>query len=109
MDFLIITYLNDEKVNVKMAKTLKDGKGWLKESSVAEPLNLSKHNQPTSVKQTLKSLIKSRRIAEGKDELQVDFHVEKTKCEVKINVQGCICAFVWIKTCSEKVGSVPKN
>lgn len=82
MHFSIITFLNGEKVNIKMAKTLLDGKRWLKETSGTEPLNLSKHNQPTSVKQTLKSLIKSRRIAEGKDELQVDFHVEKTKCEL---------------------------
>lgn len=108
MHFSIITFLNGEKVNIKMAKTLLDRKGWLKETPGTEPLNLSKHNQPTSVKQTLKSLIKSRRIAEGKDELQVDFHVEKTKCEVKINVQRCIRVFVWIKACAEKVGTVPK-
>lgn len=83
MHFSNNTNLNGEKDNVKMAKTLQNGKGWSMESSVTEPLNLSKHNQPTTeVKQTLKSLIKSRRIAEGKDELQVDFHVEKTKCEL---------------------------
>ena len=56
-----------------------------KERLFAEPLKQSKHksDQPTSVKQALKSLIKSRRIADGKDELQVEFHVEKTRCEVK--------------------------
>ena len=78
-------YKRDIQVIVKMDTASQDGKYWRKERLLAEPLNLSKHklDQPTSVKQTLKSLIKSRRIAEGKDELQVEFHVEKTRCEVK--------------------------
>jgi hypothetical protein len=70
----------------KMAKALQDENGWTRTSSVTEPLNLSKPraDQPTDdIKQTLKSLIKSRRIAEGKDELQVEFKIEKRRCEVK--------------------------
>lgn len=68
-----------------MAKTIMGGNEWTQASSVTEPLNLSKpkSDQPTdTVKQTLKSLIKSRRIAEGKGDLHVDFTVEKSRCEL---------------------------
>ncbi|XP_061173876.1 protein c-Fos-like [Saccostrea echinata] len=68
-----------------MAKTIQGGNKWTQASSVTEPLNLSKpkSDQPTdTVKQTLKSLIKSRRIAEGKSDLHVDFTVEKSRCEL---------------------------
>lgn len=78
-----------------MAKALQDEDGWTQTSSVSEPLNLSKprSDQPTdTVKQTLKSLIKSRRIAEGKDELQVEFKIEKARCEVKSIMHGFIPA-----------------
>jgi len=51
----------------------------VKNESDSKPLNLCKQRpsneegDPVRVKDTLKELIRSRRIAEGKDELTVDF------------------------------------
>lgn len=44
MYFLIIIFLNGEKVNIEMVKILLDRKGWLKEIFGMELLNLLKYN-----------------------------------------------------------------
>ena len=49
------------------------------------PLNLSlADGYKADVKQTLKYMIRARRMAEGKGDLQVEFPREETKCQVRL-------------------------